>query len=60
MIFTMKTYAAAHKRMVKRRHKAEKQALISPMHVEKLYRVVHIHDLILIRLDREMDDWEWR
>lgn len=60
MIFTIHTYAAAHKRMVRKRNKAEKQAVVSPMAVDRLYRLTHIHDLLLKRLDRERDDWEWR
>lgn len=59
MIFTIRTYAAAHKRMVKLRHKAEKQAAVSPMAVDRFYRLTHIHDLILERLDREIEDWYW-
>lgn len=59
MIFTIRTYSAAHKRMVKRRDKAEKQAAVSPMAVDHYYRLTHIHDLILKRLEREIEDWYW-
>lgn len=59
MIFTIHTYAAAHRRMNKKRRKLEKQAKISPMAVDQLYKAVDLHERILERLDREIEDWEW-
>ncbi|QED11656.1 hypothetical protein PP914_gp168 [Arthrobacter phage Qui] len=59
MIFTFETYVAAHKRIVKQRHKAMKQAAISPMALDRAYRLAHIHDLILQRLELEIEEWEW-
>jgi hypothetical protein len=55
VIFTFETYSAANRRMLKRIGKAERQARISPMAVDRLYRLEHIHDLILQRFNRERD-----
>lgn len=60
MIFTIETYAGAHKRIIKQRDKAERKAAVSPMAVDELYRLADLHDRILARLTRERDDWEWK
>lgn len=59
MIFTIKTYAAAHRRLVKQRWEAEKKAQVSPMAVDHLLKLINLHDRILDRLDREIEDWGW-
>lgn len=59
MIFTLKTYEKAHRRIVKKLKKAWRRYHASPMGLDKVRELESLHDRILQRLSREMKDWWW-